>query len=515
MIEAGKLARLAGGIGLATLASRILGLVKTILIAKFFGVGIFADAFFVAFQIPNVMRRLFGEGGLQAAFIPVFTECMKKDGESSAWKMASAVANILLASLFIVSGLGVLLAPFITRLLVPGFDAESATITADLLRIMFPYIFFIGLTALGMGILNSLKHFAIPAIAPIILNLFMIAALLFFITPETRGGIIILSASVILGGVGQLLIQLPLLKAKGMQFKLIFNHPRVKKIFSLMTPAVLGLVIHEVNIIVDRICASFAFIVGEGAISALTYGMWVVQVPIAISSTAIATATFPRLAAYAAEGEIVKLRQMFSFSFRTALALLIPASAGIIVLRNPIISLLFERGAFDAHAAEITASALLFYSIGLFAYGAVHILSKTFYSLQDMKTPLRAATVAMVSNIALNIILMFPLGLGGLALATSISAIINMLILIFLLNRRIGGIEGKEILNSLFKIIPITVIIALLCHILMEMFTNEFLRVLIPIAAGGAFFIGASLLLRLKEVEGVMRRRNSLKGGKR
>ena len=503
---AGKLTRLAGGIGLATLASRILGLVRTVLIAKYFGVGVFADAFFVAFQIPNVMRKLLGEGGLQAAFIPVFTECMKKDGNSSAWEMTSAVTNILLSSLFIISGLGVLLAPIVTRVLVPGFDAESAAITTDLLRIMFPYILFIGLATLGMGVLNSLRHFAIPAIAPIILNLFMIAALFFFITPESRSGIIILSVSVILGGVGQLLIQLPLLKAKGMQFKLIFNHPRIKKFFLLMVPATLGLAIYQVNIIVDRICASFAFIVGEGAISALTYGMWIAQVPIAISSTAIATATFPRLAAYAAEGETAKLRQMFSFSFRTALAFLIPASAGLIILRKPIISLLFERGTFDAAATGITATALLFYSIGLFAYGAVHILSKTFYSLQDMKTPLWASAVAMASNIALNIILMFPLRLGGLALATSISAVINMFILIFRLRRRIGGIEGKEILNSLFKIIPITAIMMLLCHMLMGIFANEFLAVLIPIAVGATFFIGASFLLKLEEV-GVMVRR--------
>ncbi|RIH99610.1 murein biosynthesis integral membrane protein MurJ [candidate division NPL-UPA2 bacterium Unc8] len=503
----GKLTRLAGGIGLATLASRILGLVRTVLIAKYFGVGVFADAFFIAFQIPNVMRRLFGEGGLQAAFIPVFTECMEKDGSSSAWGMASAVTNVLMASLFIISGLGVLLAPIVTRLLVPGFDAESAAITTDLLRIMFPYIFFIGLATLGMGILNSLRHFAIPAITPIILNLFMIAALFFFIAPESRTGIIILSVSVILGGVGQLLIQLPILRAKGMQFRLIFNHPKIKKLFFLAVPATLGLAIYQINIVVDRICASFAFIVGEGAISALTYGVWIVQVPIAIFSTAIATATFPRLAGYAAKGEIAKLRQMFSFSFRTALTLLIPASAGLIVLRKPIISLLFERGAFDATATEITATALLFYSIGLFAYGAVHILSKTFYSLQDMKTPLRAAIVAMVSNVALNIILMFPLGLGGLALATSISAVINMFILVFLLNRRIGGVDGKKILNSLFKIIPITAIMMFLCHILMGMFANEVLAVLIPIAAGAAFFIGVSLLLKLEEV-GVMVRRN-------
>ena len=190
-----------------------------------------------------------------------------------------------------------------------------------------------------------------------------------------------------------------------------------------------------------------------------------------------------------------------------ALALLIPATAGLIVLRKPIISLLFERGAFDAAATEITATALLFYSIGLFAYGAVHILSKTFFSLQDMKTPLRAAAVAVIFNIALNIILMFHLGLGGLALATSISAIINMLILIFPLRKKIGGIEGKKIINSLFKIIPITAIMAFLCHTLMEMFANEVLTVLIPIAVGATFFIGASLLLRLKEVEAMIGRR--------
>lgn len=507
-----KLVKSAAGIGLATLASRILGLIRDVLIASHFGTGIYASAFFAAFRIPNLFRRLLGEGALSASFIPVFTDYLRKRGRQEAWQLAMAVLNLLFLILMGITLLGIFGAPLIAKIIVPGFAPDKVELTAKLLRIIFPYLLFIGLAALAMSILNSFKHFAFPAMAPIVLNLAMITSLIFFVKSQSLGGVQTLCLSVLIGGFGQLLIQIPALWKKGMSAKImtVFRHPEVKKIALLMGPATLGLAVYQINIVVDTIFGSYESIVGEGAIAALQYGNRLMQFPLAIFGIAMATAVFPTMAGQVSQVKIDELKRTLIFALRMVFFLIIPSSVGLMVLRKPIVSLLFERNAFGLGATEDTAMALLYYSLGLFAYAGIHITNRAFYSLQDMKTPVKIACLTLLINIVLNLILMRPLRLGGLALATSLSAALNLCLLLRILNKKIGGIEGKAILSSLLRFILTSLFMGFICYLTAEAIRREaetvslaikFLQVFIPISAGVGTLVVISFLFKFEEVK--------------
>lgn len=507
-----KLVKSAGGIGLATLASRILGYVRDMLIASHFGTGIYAAAFFAAFRIPNLFRYLLGEGALSASFIPVFTDCLHKSSREEAWQLAMAIFNLLFLVLTGITLLGTLGAPLIARVIVPGFAPDQVELTANLLRILFPFLLFIGLAALAMSILNSFKHFAFPAMAPMVLNLAMIISLIFFVKSQSPEGIRVLSLSVLLGGWGQLLIQVPILRKKGMPARLmtVFRHPEVKKVVLLMGPAALGLAVYQINIVVDTIFGSYESIVGEGAIAALYYGNRLMQLPLAIFGIAIATAIFPTMAGQVSRAKIDKLKETLLLALKMAFFLIIPSSVGLIVLGRPLVSLLFERNAFDVGSVQDTVTALSYYSLGLFAYAGVHITGRAFYSLQDTKTPVKVACLTLLINIVLNLIFMQPLRLGGLALATSLSALVNLGLLLYLLNKKIGGINGKAILSSLGRMIITSLFIGLVCYLVAGALIREvetvslaakFLQVFIPILAGIATLIIVSFLFKFEEVK--------------
>jgi len=507
-----KLVKSAGGIGLATLASRILGYIRDMLIASCFGTGTYAVAFFAAFRIPNLFRYLLGEGALSASFIPVFTDYLQKSSREEAWQLAMATFNLLFLVLTGITLLGTWGAPLIARVLVPGFAPDQVELTTNLLRLLFPFLLFIGLAALAMGILNSFKHFAFPALAPMVLNLAMIISLIFLVKPQSLGGIRVLSLSVLIGGLGQLLIQVPILRKKGMPARLmtIFRHPGVKRIVFLMGPAALGLAIYQMNIVVDTIFGSYESIVGEGAIAALYFGNRLMQLPLAIFGIAIATAVFPAMAGQVSQAEIDKLKETLLLALKMAFFLIIPSSVGLIVLGRPLVSLLFERGAFCARSVQDTATALSYYSLGLFAYAGVHITSRAFYSLQDTKTPVKIAGLTLLINIVLNLVLMQPLRLGGLALATSLSAMVNLGLLLYLLNKRIGDINGKAILSSLGRTIIASLFMGLVCYLVAGALTREvetvslaakLLQVFIPISAGIVTLTVISFLFKFEEVQ--------------
>ena len=530
-----KLVKRAGGISLATQASRILGLIRDMLIASRFGTGIYASAFIAAFRIPNLFRRLLGEGALSASFIPVFTDYLHKRSRKEAWQLALAIFNLLLLLLLGITLLGIFGAPLIAKIIVPGFAPDQVELTTRLLRLLFPYLLFIGLAALAMSVLNSFKHFALPAMAPMVLNLVMIISLIFFVKPQSQSGIRALSLGVLIGGLGQLLLQIPALLNKGMPVKImtVFRHPGVnpvrskspgatavrrggwtsdgvKKIALLMGPVALGLAVYQINIVVDTIFASYESIVGEGAIAALYYGNRLMQFPLAIFGIAMATAVFPTMAGQVSRGKIDELKEMLPFALKTVFFLIIPSSVGLIVLGRPIVSLLFERNAFGVRSVQDTVTALSYYSLGLFAYAGVHITSRAFYSLQDTKTPVKVACLALLINIVLNLILMRPLRLGGLALATSLSAGINLGLLLYLLSKKIGGINGRAILSSLGRIIIISIFMGLICYLAARGLRREaetvslavkFLQVFIPISAGIAALIITSFLFKFEEVK--------------
>jgi len=485
----------AGIIGFATVISRVLGFARDILIAKFFGTARYAQAFVVAFRIPNMLRDLIGEGATNAAFVPVLSEYSATRKKEEFWHLANVLLNVILIALAGVTLLGVVFAPVIVRLIAPGFigDPEKLRVTIYLTRFMFPYILLVGLFAYSMGILNSLKHFSAPAFAPAILNLSIIICALL-----RQGSVSALATGVLIGGVVQLAVQIPVLFSKGFSFNLAsgLRHEAVKKIGTLLVPRIFGSCVYQINIFINTMLASLSHIVGEGGVAALYYANRIFQFPLAIFGIAIAQAALPTMSRQALESGLSKLKETLSFSLRAVNFIMLPASLGLIVLARPITSTLFERGAFVHYSTFITANALIFYSIGLFSYAGIKILVSCFYSLKDTLTPVKIASMSLVLNIILNIIFMFPLKISGLALATSCSGSFNFFLLFFMLRRKIGDLDGLRILGSFIKTLLASLVMAALIYFsAYRIGLNLFIVILI----GMASYILAAFLFDIKE----------------
>ncbi len=452
------MAKAAGLIGAATFSSRILGFVRDMVLARLFGASAAADAFFVAYRIPNLLRELFAEGSMSSAFIPVFTEYHTLRAKRDAWELASAVFTTLLTILTIVTILGILAAPWIVWLLAPGFHAQPSklAITTLLTQIMFPYLLFISLAALAMGMLNSLRAFAAPALSPVLFNVCIIGSAL-FLSPLLVEPILGVAIGVVLGGAAQFVMQLPGIQRRGLLFGWRFEpgHPGVRRIGALMVPSLLGLSVTQINITVSTILASFF----AGGPTYLFYGMRLIQFPLGIFGVALATAILPTLSAQAARGAMAELRETLGFGLRMILFIILPAMLGLILLREPIIHLFFEHGSFSSQDTAGTAAAVLYYAIGLWAFAGVRIIVAAFYSIKDTTTPALAALAAVAANLVLSLVLMGPLRHAGLALATALASMLNILILIGVLHRRLGGVDwgsvGRSGLRSVAAVIPV------------------------------------------------------------
>jgi putative peptidoglycan lipid II flippase len=484
----------AGIIGFATIISRILGFVRDIIIAKFFGTAKYAEAFVVAFKIPNMLRDLIGEGATNAAFVPVLSEYVVKKKEEF-WELANVILNLLLITLSAITIIGVFASPLIVRLIAPGFldDPEKFAITVRLTRLMFPYILLIGLTAYTMGILNSLKHFSMPAFGPCLLNISIIICAM--IWGESVLG---LASGVLIGGVFQLGVQIPVLYKKGFKFSFTrkLNHPAANKIGILLLPRILGSCVYQVNLFINTILASLSGIVGSGGVAALYYANRIFQFPLAIFGIAVAQAVLPTMSREALEANPDKLKNTLSFSLRIINFIIVPASIGLIVLANPITRVLFERGKFDHYSTFITANALVFYSIGLFSYSGIKILVSCFYSMKDTLTPVKIAGLSLLLNIILNLALMFPLKIGGLALSASISGIFNFGALFYMLRKKIGNLDGRRIANSFLKVTMASLTMALVIYICaFKMNINLFIVIFIAIVS----YAGATFIFGVKE----------------
>lgn len=458
MGEQRVIAKAAGIVGGATLLSRIFGFVRDMIVAQFFGTGMATDAFFVAFRIPNLLRRLVGEGALTASFIPVYTEYITQRTSEECQELVTAAFSVLSVCLLVITGLGILLAPGIVKVMAYGFsqDPEKFSLTVFLTRLMFPYIFFVGLVALAMGVLNSRKHFWAPAFAPVLLNLSIIFCALFFSSAFSEP-IVSLAWGVLLGGVAQAIFQGPFLRRQGIVWGFLFkpSHPGVKRIAALMAPSILGLAVTQLNVLVNTFLASY---LPEGSVSYLYYADRLLEFPMGIFAIAVATAVLPVMSEHSAKNDWAKLRETLSFALRLVFFVTVPAMVGLIVLGQPILNLLFQRGAFTAHSTAMTAQALLYYSLGLAGFAGVRIVVPTFYSLQDTKTPVKIAFVALVANAFLGAILMHPLKHGGLALATTLAAGINFALLVFLLGKKMGPIGFAKIFRSFLKSLGASVI---------------------------------------------------------
>ena len=487
----------AGIIGFATIVSRILGFFRDILIARFFGTARYAQAFVVAFRIPNMLRDLIGEGATNAAIVPVLSEYSETKKKEEFWHLANVLLNVSLIVLTIVTLLGVLFAPILVRLIAPGFisDVEKFQATIYLTRLIFPYVFLVGLLAYSMGILNSLKHFSAPAFAPSILNLSIIVCVLI-----KKGSVTSLALGVLIGGIAQLLIQIPVLLKKGLSFnfKSGIYHPAVKKIGKLLAPRVLGSCVYQINIFVNTMLASLSRIVGEGGVAALYYANRIFQFPLAIFGIAIAQAALPTMSREALQSGLGNLKKTLSFSLRAVNFIMLPASMGLIMLSKPITSTLFERGEFGKYSTFITADALMFYSIGLFSYAGIKILVSCFYSLKDTFTPVKIASISLFLNIALGIIFMFPFKISGLALATSLSGTFNFFLLFFILRKKIGNLDGYRILVSFIK----TFIASLLMGLVIYLCSFKIgMNLFIVISIGIASYLLLTFIFGVKEIK--------------
>ncbi len=448
----GRIAKSAGIMSIATFISRILGYVKDMILARYFGATGISDTFFVAFRIPNLLRELFAEGSMSSAFIPVLTEYHTKHGSDEAKRLVRVTLTFILIFVGSLCLIGMLFAPQIVTLIAPGFlnNIEKFSQTVLLTRVMFPFLLFISLAALVMGALNTRRVFFVPALAPALLNVTIIAVVLILV-PLLEQPIIAVAVGVTLGGFVQFAFQLPSFFRNGYDMKpsYEFIHPGLKKMSFLVLPATMGMAVAQINIFISTILASY---LPQGSITYLYYSMRLIQFPIGIFGVAMGMAALPALSEHAVKGEMEKLREDFSFALRLLFFITVPAMAGLIALREPIVNLLFQRGVFDYKATLGTADALLFYSMGIWAIVGVRIVTATFYSMQDTKTPVKVAVIAMATNIIMSVILMGPLKHSGLAFANAIASSANFILLFYFLRRRLGRIDAMRILKSFIKI---------------------------------------------------------------
>lgn len=509
-----SVAKSASIISAATLCSRILGFIRDVVIARFFGTGVASEAFVVAFRIPNLLRDLVAEGAANAAFVPVFSDYLVKKEKSEFWYLVRNILGIVFILLVLIALLGILFAPLIARLIAPGFvnEPDKLNLTVKLARILFPYIILVGLTAYSMGLLHTFRSFLTPSLGPAMLNIAMIISILASVR-ILKEPIIGLTYGVLLGGLLQLLIQIPPMYKRGFQIKpgklrLDFSHPGTRQIARLITPRIFGSAVYQLNVFVDTMLASLSNIVGVGAVAAIYYANRIIQFPLAIFGIALSSAVLPTMSHQVAKDDLEGLKTTLSFSLRAIYLVMLPVSLGLLILSHPIISLLFQRGEFTAYSTFITSWALLFYSFGLVAFGGIKILVSCFYSLKDTLTPVKVSFLCLIVNIILNIILMFPLRVGGLALASSASAFLNFFILLKLLKKRIGKIFDKEMQSSFLKISSSGIIMAIVSFLCWHQFFFRFrpiFAVSCVILISVFIYILSCFLLRVKEIQDLSR----------
>ncbi len=505
-----SLAKSAGVIGLGISASRILGFIRDIIIAGMFGTtSIAIQAFTVAFRIPNLLRDLVGEGAANAAFVPVLTGYIATKSKEEFWKLARVLLNTMTVVLAALTLIGVMFAPAIVAIISPGFikNAELFQMTVTLTRMMFPYIFLIGLTAYATGVLNSMKLFGAASFSQPLWNLVFILAAV-FLCPVMKVPVMGLVVGVLAGGLLQLLVQVPQLMGRGLGLPRFnrFRHPASAEIGKLLLPRAVASSVYQLNVMFDTAVASLSGIVGDGAIMAIYYSNRLWQLPLAIFSTAISQAMLPTLSEHAAQKDTEKFKDTLSFSLRSVFFITIPAAVGLIVLSEPIVRTLFQRGAFDAYSTKITSSALLYFSIGLCSYAGVKVLTSAFYSLKDTRTPLKNSFMAFLLNAALNLILMFPMKVGGLALATSIASMFNFCSLFYLLRKKIGPLGGRAILASFARaMIPGIIMAIVLVWFNAVLHFRPVLHMIVVILAGMASFFTSCLIFDVKEFKGFMK----------
>lgn len=522
------------------MGSRILGLVRELVFAAFFGAGFATDAFIVAFRVPNLLRDLFAEGALSAAFVTTFSQTVARKGDREAWRLANLVNNGLIIVLAIIVILGIIFAPQVVGLLLnPGPELASsprAALTFDLAvtmtRIMFPFLLMVSLAAVAMGVLNTKDRFGIPASASTMFNVGSIVGGLlcsYILAPDYIGGITreLLSGAVphtnpdgaaravvgmavgtLAGGILQWLIQVPSLRNVGYRWQPIvsFTDPGVRQVVRLMAPAIVGAAAVQVNVFVNT---SFASSLGEGPVSWLNYAFRLIQFPIGVFGVAISTATLPVASRAAARENLDEFRHTIASSLRLTFLLTIPSAIGLVALNQPIIGLIYERGLFTELDTIQTGQALAFYALGLTAYSAIKVLAPAFYALNETRLPMIASVTSIITNFAIASVAVTRIGHRGLALSVSAVALVNFIILFIFLRRKLAGIEGRNLATVFLKVLAASVAMGFIAWLTsrsleqwlgMDSLVTRVMNVAGSILVGIATFYLVARLLRVKEI---------------
>jgi len=455
---ASGVARSAGLISLATLTSRLLGVIRETVLAFYFGASasMQMDAFNVAFRLPNLLRDLFAEGAMTSAFVPAFTRTLVTGGREQAWRLGNLVLNALLLVTGVAVLLGIAAAAPITSLVAPEFAAVPGKLelTADLSRVMLPFAALVAAAVAMMGMLHSLHRFFVPALSPAMFNVATILAAVALVPIMPHVGqapIMAIAVGTLIGGLGQIAVQWPILRREGFRYRPIvgFRDPELRQILRMMVPGTLGVAAVNINVLVNTYLATGQ---EQGAVSWLGYAYRVMYLPLGLFGISVATATLPVISRHAAGGDLAAIRHTVSGALRLMLTLNVPATVGLVVLADPIVAMLYERGLFSSADTAATAAALMCYAPGLIGYSAVKIASPTFYALQDSRTPVVVSTLAVVVNLVINLWLVDTMGFIGLALGTAVAGMVNAGVLLWLLRRRLGGLEGRRLATGFVKI---------------------------------------------------------------
>jgi len=517
-----RLIRSTAAVAGPTLVSRVLGYGRDLLQAYALGTGDGADAFTIAFTIPNLFRRLTGEGAMTPAFVPTFTELKRDRDARGLWAFGNVFFWDLALVMAVVTGLGILFAPELVKIIAHGFGAVAGKwgLTIFMTRVMFPYLFFITLAALASGILNSCGRFFVPASTSILFNLAVIAAVAGW-AGGAREPALVFAVGVVIGGALQLALQVPFLWKEGMRFTpgLSFRDPMVRRVGRLMVPGIFGASVYQVNFAISRMIASG---LEKGSTSALYYASRIEELTLGLFSIALAAALLPAFSEHVASRDLDKLKTTLGFSLKLTAFVSFPAAAGLVALNVPIMRTLFERGHFDAASTAISSSCLLFFALGLPFVSGVKVVAPAFFSMKDTRTPVLIGVAVMVVNTSVSLLLMGSLRVGGLALSLSVSQALNFVLLLVWLRRRIGPVETARWAVPALKAAAAAALMGLavklawpLLHIESAAFAVRAAALAGAIGAGIGLYIGLLRVISpgdLRSVAGHLRRAASREG---
>ncbi|MHB9094203.1 MAG: murein biosynthesis integral membrane protein MurJ, partial [Eubacteriales bacterium] len=488
----------------ATLLSRLFGFVREMKIAEYFGLKGATDAFLVAYSIPSGVGMAVA-AAISAGFIPILNSYLVQNDRDNASKVANTLFNVVMVALVALTTVGMLFAPMLVELLAPGFRGESVRLTAELIRLMFPGLIFFSMMGLASGFLNSRQHFLLPALGPMVTSIVVIGSIVVF---GRSHGIKGLAAGTLAGVVAQFLLQIPAMYKKGFRYRLQFAifHPGVVKVFKLMGPVLVASMVPPLMLLVERGLASK---LTTGSISALNYAFRLMQLPQGLFVMAVSVPLFPALSSLAAQKDFTRLKEVMVKGIGVLALIMIPASAGLIALDEPVVRLLFQRGAFEAKDTVPTAYALAFYALALFPLAMRDIFRRSFYAVQDTMTPVIITVAAFIFNIILDLFLIKLMGIGGLALGAALSVFAEAGVLYFILNEKLQSLPGKSFLTLLAKLIVASVIMGVTAYFFSSLIgaridlgtaRGRMIQVGVSVISGLIVYLGAIILFRVEEV---------------